>query len=210
MKTSLIARASIVFALVTVYCACSYGSKLAQASEEGDVQAILAALRSGDDVNSISSGSSPLFLAASNNHPQAVDALLEAGAKPDIANSDTGFTPLMGAVEYPEVESKLLAAGATVNEKARAGATALYFAISKEQTQTVQLLIQSGENVNEKAEGDAPLLLAVEVGSPEIVRTLVSAGASPSGQLGDRVTPLSMAQFKHDGRVLQSLGIPGS
>ena len=71
---------------------------LHQAARHGSVAAFPLLLSNGSDINARSaSGWTPLLLALKFRQPEAAVQLLEAGADPDLAEPDTGVTPLMHA-----------------------------------------------------------------------------------------------------------------
>jgi ankyrin repeat protein len=72
---------------------------LIHAAREGNVEAAMALLDGGADIDQLSSGdhSSPLLIAVINGHLDAAMLLLEQGADPNLA-SDAGATPLFAAL----------------------------------------------------------------------------------------------------------------
>jgi len=108
---------------------------LLHATREGHIEAAVALLDGGADVDQVSGGdhTSPLLMAALNGQFDLALILLEAGANPDLAASTDGATPLFAVLqtqwapksnypqpraqddqrsEYMEVLEALLAAGA--------------------------------------------------------------------------------------------------
>ena len=72
---------------------------LIHAAREGNVEAAMALLDGGADIDQLSDGdhSSPLLIAVINGHLDAAMSLLERGADPNLA-SDAGATPLFAAL----------------------------------------------------------------------------------------------------------------
>ena len=72
---------------------------LIHAAREGNVEAAMALLDGGADIDQLSSGdhSSPLLIAVINGHFDAAMQLLDRGADPNLA-SDAGATPLFAAL----------------------------------------------------------------------------------------------------------------
>lgn len=92
----------------------------------GRTEAALALLDAGLDVNEPVSGSTLLSLAAGENHPELVRALLARGADPNLRNEgglSPGLTPLMVAAarSYPRIVRILLEAGADRDARAIGG-----------------------------------------------------------------------------------------
>ncbi|MGH8080421.1 MAG: ankyrin repeat domain-containing protein, partial [Lysobacter sp.] len=105
---------------------------LFDAARAGDVAVLKSLLARGVDVNLRDErGSTALILAAYYGKSDAVQALLDAGASPNLGDSARGNTALMGALFRGESESarKLLADTRTdVNARNAAGQTAAMFA----------------------------------------------------------------------------------
>lgn len=100
---------------------------LHDAARAGHVQAIVALIRGGADVNAPDRfGATPLHRAASRGGSEAVDLLLRSGASPALADR-FGCTPLhVAAREHqPEVVQLLMNKGANPNAADIYGATAL-------------------------------------------------------------------------------------
>jgi uncharacterized protein len=93
-----------------------------------------------------------------------------------------------------EAVRKLLAEKADVNAPQADGATALHWAVYRDDLVTVDLLLEAG--ANPKAANDygvMPLSLAAESGNAAIARRLLDAGADPNGRLLNGETVLMMA-----------------
>lgn len=88
----------------------------------------------------------------------------------------------------------LLAQKADVNAPQPDGATALHWAIYRDDVAMVNLLLKAGAKVNAvNGFGVTPLSLAAENGNPAIVQPLLEAGADPNGRMGNSDTVLMMA-----------------
>jgi ankyrin repeat protein len=89
---------------------------------------------------------------------------------------------------------KLLAQHADVNAVQADGATALHWAVYREDLDTANLLIRAGGNVKvANREGVTPLALACMNGNAALVETLLNAGADVNGRLLNGETALMMA-----------------
>ena len=152
-------------------------------------------LQYGADANVRERMGSPLAFAAAIGSEAKVEALLAAGADPNLAG-DGGETVLRVAAGNVRVSvvKMLLAAGADVNAKTEAGETALmapfenvYRLVMAEDVEhervpeLLRILIEAGADVNAKNKnGDSVLGLARRGGRfpvDETVEVLVAAGA---------------------------------
>lgn len=127
----------------------------------------------------------------------AVQQLLQDSPNVLKRKGPGGWTPLMAAVVYGDVETiqKLIRAGADVNSRTDEGSTALHWAV--DDIEKVRLLVGAGADVNAVADsGRTPLLSACgRRGTLHVVRLLLEHGADPSatapGYRGP-VTPLRL------------------
>ncbi|MDE2794040.1 MAG: ankyrin repeat domain-containing protein [Gemmatimonadota bacterium] len=167
---------------------------LHRAAENGTAEVVRTLLAAGADPNEWAMGFAidwgwgwtPLQLAArSNPDPDAVRALIEAGAALD-ARSGTryreGNAPLhfAGMNPNPVVMAVLLDAGADVNALSQTGRTPLHEAAAyASDPAVIQLLVEAGADVNaHDANGFTPLHSAAWFNPrPEITAALIAAGA---------------------------------
>lgn len=94
---------------------------------------------------------------------------------------EKGYTPLQLA-EFASGHNKiiqyLVAHGADVNAQGATGATALFFAVLRDQGDDVKFLLAHGANPNiTEAYGDTPLVCALQLGYVSLVKPLVEKGA---------------------------------
>ncbi|QRK04910.1 ankyrin repeat domain-containing protein [Archangium violaceum] len=119
-------------------------------ADGGELDVILALLKHGADVNAwdVERDRTPLLVAVCENELAAADALVKAGAEPNVRSSD-GITPLRSSVEDGNLDmaSLLLEAGATktINDwGGLLGFTALGIAIWQLDIPMMKLLLDAG------------------------------------------------------------------
>ena len=155
-------------------------SRLADAAEHRDLDAVRALLAEGHEVDAPQAdGATALAWAVHRDDAAMAGLLLGAGADPDAAN-DLGVTPLMLAAENgsaPMVE-RLLEAGADPDLARPAGGTALMTAARSGSTAVVRRLIAAGADVDAVAGGgQTALMWAAAGGHPGVVTVLAEVGA---------------------------------
>ena len=113
------------------------------------------------------------------DHAAAAERLLQAGADPDAATTETSVTALMLAAEHGRADIVALLMGASANPNTfnNNGWTPLMFAAEKGHADIVQQLIASGAYVNATRDGETALKRALDTGNKEIERILRAAGA---------------------------------
>jgi ankyrin repeat protein len=188
----------------------SNGTPLMMASRTGNVEAVKLLLDHHANVNAreASRDQSALMWAVSERHPDVVRELLEAGA--DVhARSKTssryvllccqdfqgdseggsytqegGFTPLLFAAREGDVESatRLLAAGANIEDLAPTGTSALVLAAHSDRGVFARFLLEKGANPDADGAGYTALHAAVVRGNLSLVKALLSRGANPNAR----------------------------
>ncbi len=174
------------------------------------LKAYLAAyLARGADPNAPTRhGERPLVHAARGLNAQAVILLLQAGADPNLANTEPnreGNAPLHavsahGGQVQPVIEAgvrvmkELLAGGANARARNKAGATPLQFAAAQ-RPELVDLLLAAGADVRAAdANGTTPLHVAAHAGNLPTVKLLLERGADVNAEEKGGVTPLLIAR----------------
>ncbi len=144
-------------------------------------------------------GDRPLTLACLMQRDDAVQALLDAHANPNLP-SNTGITPLMiaAATGREKLVSTLLAKQADPNaHDSSRGYTPLDIAVVAESPEVVSALIKAGSHVDSLVADfgtrRTPLSLAAETGNVEITRLLLNQGAEVDLCYPDTATALSYA-----------------
>jgi ankyrin repeat protein len=201
---------------------------LLNAAEQGDVAAVSKWLDKGAsplarDERRKTRNYTPLMLAASRGHAEAVSLLLNAGADIDASDivdvddkqppaliSDDyesltamglflGVTPLMLAASrgHTNVVQILIDRQANLQLKDCFGRDALCLASLKGHLEVVRALIQAGASINQRdVEGDTPLLMALSNTHKKLARFLIESGADVNVQNNNGRTPL-MAAVEH-------------
>lgn len=170
---------------------------LFNACQSGDLARTNEALAAGADVNAakqVTRGAmTPLMAAARHGHVAIVEALLQAGANPDLAGLEELamlVSPLMLAARHGhlEVVKRLLEAGASADAPGRQlfalreeGDAAIHEAARNGHPKVVELLLQSGVKKNSRSEWSGSVLAAaVQGGNLETVKVMLAAGAKPT------------------------------
>jgi ankyrin repeat protein len=181
-----------------------------------DVQLVQRLIRARARVDARNEfGSTPIAEAANVGNAAVIRALLDAGADANARGAD-GETPLMVVARSSNVDAArvLIERGADVNARETwREQTALMWAAAQNQPAMVQLLIDSGAEVDARSAvndwlrqvtgeprrmyrpfgGITPLLFAAREGCLECARALVAAGANINLTDPKGVTPLFLA-----------------
>ncbi|HIX19129.1 MAG TPA: ankyrin repeat domain-containing protein [Candidatus Akkermansia intestinigallinarum] len=137
-------------------------------------------LEAGADPNPPTGEMSPLRIAAYFDKADAVELLLEAGAKPGLS-PNFELSPSMS----PETLRLLIGAGADPKVRDDEGNTLLHGA---EDAETARLLLEAGlDPMTRNSDGSTPLHHVVNA---EVCRLLLEAGADPNARDNEGNTPL--------------------
>jgi ankyrin repeat protein len=187
-------------------------SVLMTAARTGNaVAAVKALLANGANVNATDPlhGQTALMWAAAQDHAEIVQVLIENGA--DIHARSTvrhrriqvggrvtdhradttaytdlgGYTPLLFAARQGSINSAraLLAAGATIDDPAPDGTSALVVAAHSGQAALAAFLLENGADSDASGAGYTALHAAVLRGDLPLVKTLLARGANPNAEL---------------------------
>ena len=155
---------------------------MAQAIADGDA-ARIAALAPGTALDTPGHDNVTLLeWAIWNRQPQALDALLRAGANPAIPGMDgESVAHLAASVQDPQYLDILIAHGAPVDLiGGQAARTPLFRAVQSRRNDQVRKLLAAGADINRSdAMGNTLLHVAAEVGDAARVLELLVAGATP-------------------------------
>jgi ankyrin repeat protein len=150
------------------------------AARNGDLASARLLVSAGADVNAAGQdGNAALVVAAHSGHGALAAYLLEKGADPNV--SGAGYTALHAAVlrgDLPLVQA-LLSRGADVNAPLKSGTPVRRYS--------------QDYAFNEAWVGATPFWLAARFAEPEIMRALVTGGASGAAALKDKTTALMAA-----------------
>jgi ankyrin repeat protein len=145
-------------------------------------------------------GVTPLHLAVFQGKGSLVEALLQAGANPNVLTNDGKKNPLHLALEAGRVDiaKELLTHGASVNTQDKKGNSPFHSAIVHTPEYAIELMKVPGIHVNlANKRGEKPLHLAAERGNDSLVEALLQFGANPNVfTRDDDKTPLHFALKK--------------
>jgi ankyrin repeat protein len=149
---------------------------LFEAAKLGRTDLIAPLVKAGADINAREArGFTALILAAYNEHPDTVDALIAAGADACLPDRDQGNTAQMGVAfkGNDAIAARLLKAGCDVNARNKAGQTALMMAALFARTRQIAMLLAAGaDKTLVDATGRSAAAVAAAQGSEATVRQL--------------------------------------
>jgi ankyrin repeat protein len=109
-------------------------------------------------------------------------------------------------MKYTPIATKLIEAGARVNDRDIDGYTPLMRAIESDNLALASTLIAAGADVNAKNEdGKTPLMMAIDNHNIHLIKKLIEAGADVNAKDEDGKTPLMHAVSKRDINSLETL-----
>ena len=146
-----------------------------------------------ENVNQMNAGNPLLHIAYQNKQMDIFDALLEAGANPNLLNEYNETLLLVALMDNnPDVVGKLLAAGVDPNVSV-GKIPPLYIASENGYLEIVEKLLAYGANVNKDSDSVTPLHNAIYSESTNLVKTLLNAGADVNKQTNTGFAPLHIA-----------------
>ena len=185
--------------------------KLAADRKQGDLNMLL---KSGADPNVVVKvewrefPTSPLLEASVSGHTRVARMLLSAGAEVNTAVGP-GYTALYNAAYNGHVDAVnlLLEHGAEVDAVTDDHFTPLYIACQEGYHECVQQLLGSGADVNHARpdEGATALYIAAQNGHARCVQELLANGVLIDKPMHDGSTPLMIACYMQNTRVVELL-----
>ena len=185
------------------------------AAEKGHLDVVTLLIGKGANPNvhmgqqSCCPGWTPLMIATAENHPTAVQALLEAGSDVNAQNR-LGRTALMYAANYGLIQiiQSLVKAGADVNMRptSEPRLTPLLAAASKGHADAVKGLLELGANMNDTdIHGQTALMLASAKGHIGAVRELIARGIDVDITGQDGINAIGIAVVEGQAEVVDIL-----
>lgn len=171
------------------------------------LEQLLKMINDGMSPNVRKKNQTPLMVASQLGNFDIVQALLKAGAYPNIRKWN-GVTALIMSVitgNYKIVKI-LLDFAADPNIQENDGYTALLWALDKEELEIAQILLNTGANPNlQDKKMNSPLIFASQLGYLKIVQALLAAGANPRHQNINQNTALILASREGHLEIVQTL-----
>lgn len=147
-----------------------------KSSEEGDLESVRTAVKSGINVNAKDeNGRTALMFASFNGHASTVSFLLKHGARVNDSDINRRSALIYAASgPYHQTVQELINAGAEIDARDNVeGFTALMFAAAEGQIEVVRTLISAGANKNIKdKDGDRAVDFAGKNGHKKVVKLL--------------------------------------
>jgi ankyrin repeat protein len=196
---------------------------LMMAAARGHVDVAGLLLKNGTDINgTCSAGMTALMSAANARQAEMVKFLSDKGAAPN-RKGPLGHTALLLAVEgrpgqpaMPDMDlvsvvTALVKKGANVNARDERGFTVLWFALKEGNEDVIRVLLDNGAKVNTAGckEGLTPLMQAVQMCCPSVVKLLLEKGSDVNAKKGD-ITPLTLAKARKSMELIHLLKNAGA
>lgn len=186
---------------------------LMNAAQEGNIGLVARCLARGIDVNTTNFGGWTPLMFACDVQPDAIETLLNAGAKVNIKNKN-GSTPLMLAANrgLTSAVKILVIVGAKLDEKDNDGSTALLLAARACNSDIVTYLVLVGANVNIANQyGSTPLIEVSSCSnSTYLISFLLESGADINAKTADGRTALAHAAISGETENVKRLLLAGA
>ncbi|GAB0096918.1 GA-binding protein subunit beta-1 [Sergentomyia squamirostris] len=160
-----------------VYTVMDLGKMLLISAREGNTSQVRELMTKGAPFSTDWLGTSPLHLAAMNNHLETCEVLIRAGLNKD-ARTKVERTPLHFAVYegHTEIVELLVKNQCDLNARDMLRMTPLHWAVEKGHKCIVDILLQNGADPNAESKfRKTPISMALENGYNEIYLTLDAA-----------------------------------
>ena len=142
----------------------------------------------------------PITYAINVGNIKMINLLFEKGANPNLS-SEESHSPLNSAIYEgkKEIVTLLIQNGANVNLVDGVSWSPISVAVERNNIEILEILIDRGGNLNTTMNGSSNRTLlnfAIEIGSQEIVRTMMENDADVNITENDGWTPLCFSFFK--------------
>jgi ankyrin repeat protein len=117
----------------------------------------------------------------------------------------------MPDMDLVSVVTALVKKGANVNARDERGFTVLWFALKEGNEDVIRVLLDNGAKVNTAGckEGLTPLMQAVQMCCPSVVKLLLEKGSDVNAKKGD-ITPLTLAKARKSMELIHLLKNAGA
>lgn len=173
-------------------------------------ESIRKLVEAGADINrKLNGGATALHHAAAMGYWETMNYLFDLGASASIDPCEAG-TVLHWACHSGDIRTVgtlLYTRNIPIDVTDIHAGTPLFTALFTKKSELVQFLLEHGANPNAMTVPDStsPLHIAVEHGTLDDVRNLISFGASPIARNGEGATPLSIAETRDRRESLKEL-----
>lgn len=184
------------------------GLLLQTAVEANDTDAIAQLLDNGVDVNTLGKMYTPLCLAIRRNNETLIKNLLqEHKADMSILSRKKESALLLAVKHGSEATLRLLLQSNAQVDSLVLGRTVLYHAVKMQHDQHVKLLLEykANPNFSSPAHHTTPLHLSVFNGCESSVKLLLDYNAHVNQQTSAGDTPLHVAAFQDNARMVETL-----
>jgi ankyrin repeat protein len=176
---------TILLILSAAMLASAGDTRVADAAQSGDLNAVRTLVKQKADVNAAQGdGSTALHWAAQKDDVEMAKVLLGAGASVKATTRIGAATPLFMACRNGNAAmvETLIQAGADANSIDEHGTTPLMMAASAGNPNAIKVLIEHGAAVNarEGAHGQTALMFAGALGRADAIKVLAAHGADPA------------------------------